>query len=189
MKIVTAKESSRYSGHEVSKITDSETSSAAVEVPWGFYLASQGRRILTRVMTGSINSCFAYFFWDKERSNFFFAHVSTDGEAASVASLVKKLSGNNYSDQSLFVCVTGVAPQSTTVKRINYIVENINKAHRFFNAKDGGVTFDLSLESITETGGAVAPNTRISRKERTLAMIKPPKLPLEGMQVHDSWVE
>ena len=186
--INSVKAASSYVPFLVNKITDVEEESTAVEVPWGFYFASQQRRILTRAMTTDLASCIAYIFWDEDKRNFFFAHVSTNGEACSVVSLVKELSGNEYSEGALFICVTGRMPQDTTTQRINHIVENLDKPHRFFNTDTGGVTIDLSLETLVRARKPKAHITAVSKEEKKDAKAKDQKFPLIGIKVSNSWV-
>lgn len=187
MNINVGKPSKSYAPFAVTKIVDKETASTAVDVPWGYYLASQKRRILTRVMTTSINSCIGYLFWDKVTCNFLFAHISTDGEACSVVSLVKELTGEIYSDEALFVCVTGMGPSNATTARINHIVSNIGRPHRYFNTPCGGVMVDIALETITQSKGPVAENVKISKEEKKAAMQKENKLPLYSIELSNSW--
>lgn len=188
MNINVGKPSGTYIPFAVTKIVDKETASTAVDVPWGYYLASRQRRILTRVMTTSINSCIGYLFWDKVHCNFLFAHISTDGEACSVVSLVKELTGEIYSDEALFVCVTGMGPTEATTTRINHIVSNIGRPHRYFNTACGGVMVDIALETIIQSKGPVAENIKISKEEKQAAMKKANKLPLYGIELSNSWL-
>ncbi|HVL01357.1 MAG TPA: hypothetical protein VM553_16180 [Dongiaceae bacterium] len=188
MNINISKPSKNYVPFAATPIKDKEATSTAVDVPWGYYLASKNRRILTRVMTTSINSCIAYLFWDKDSNNFLFAHISTDGEACSAVSLVKELTGETYSENALFVCVTGMGPSDATTTRIKHIVSNLDRPHRYFNTPCGGVTIDLSQESIIQSKGPVAENVKISKEEKSNAMKKENKLPLNPIALSNSWV-
>lgn len=188
MNINLGRPSGSYVPFAVTSIIDKEERSTAVDVPWGYYIASKNSRILTRVMTTSINSCIGYLFWDQLKSNFLFAHISTDGEACSVVSLIKELSGDDYSDDALFVCVTGMMPTTSTTNRINHIVSNLQRPHRYFNTACGGVMVDLVLESITQSKGPKGENIRVSKDEKIAAMRKAPHLPLIGIDVGNSWI-
>lgn len=188
MNINTAKTSTNYVPFLVTEIVGSEATSTAVEVPWGFYIASQNRRILTRAVTTSLGSCIAYLFWDPENSNFLFAHVSTNGEACSVVNLVRELTGERYSGSAYFVCATGKTPTDSTTARINHIVSNIGQPHRYFHSRNGGVTVDIGQETIVQSGGPVAPIAILSGDTKRAALTKREDLPLEGIQVTTSWI-
>ncbi|MFZ5603069.1 MAG: hypothetical protein ACOY7J_11515 [Pseudomonadota bacterium] len=188
MNINTGRLIKAYSEFLVTKIADKETVSTAVDVPWGYYIASQQRRILTRVMTTCLNSCIGYLFWDKVNCNFLFAHISTNGETCSAISLVKELSNGIYGEGTLFVCITGKMPTDSTAARINHLINELGQPHRCFNAPSGGVRVDLSLETIVETTGPAAENIRISKDDKIAAMKKDDTLPLYAIDVSNSWV-
>ena len=185
MNINTVEPSKQYLKEEVTDIPDAEVTSTAVDVPWGFYLASQKKRILTRALTTSIASCIAYIFWDKEKLNFFFGHVSSDGEACSVVSLVKELTNEEYSETAFFICVTGKRPKDTTAARINHIIENLNQPHRLFNTDTGGVVIDIALETVKKTTGPVGQMKAVSKSDKNNALFKDKKLPLIGIKVEN----
>ncbi|OUS24221.1 hypothetical protein A9Q99_25105 [Gammaproteobacteria bacterium 45_16_T64] len=175
------------SAFAVKVISEAEVSSTAVEVPWGFYIASRQQRILTRATTVSIASCIAYIFWDKGNQNFLFAHVSSDGEACSVVNLVKELTGERYSSEAYFVCVVGKSPSAPTYARVNHIIENIGQNHRCVRTDTGGVTVDIAQETLIKTNGPVAKIKAIPEQEKIAALSKGRGEPLNPIQVSSSW--
>ena len=158
-----------------------EDKAVVYEVPWGFY-AGFTSHVPLKLGTDCMNSCFAYISSYGQGRKVFFAHVSSDGEADHIVSM---LTDPSAEDRKLLACaaVVGQNPQQTTLNRIQKIIDRAQVPHVVLRASTGAVTFTPSTGNV-ECVKSVKATDQPDGPSRRAAMGKSTASPL--IKMHDS---
>ncbi len=161
----------RVSDLHGSYISKESTGLQGFVVPWGFYYYQYGNQCTLQMATAALNSCIAVICSYNQGQKVFFAHVSSDGEAAHIVKAIRRVDPSR-SDKYTCIAVLGVNPQNaTTLKRLTSILDAARYPFHIYQSKQGAVSYQTQ-KGLLEFGANVTTQSTVPRRLATTAMMK-----------------
>ncbi|APR86536.1 Hypothetical protein A7982_11885 [Minicystis rosea] len=161
-------------------VSKSKSGVTGFVVPWGYYYYNHGNDHTREMATDAMNSCFAVICSYDRGKKVFFAHVSSDGEAAHIVKAIKRVNPSR-DDNYTCIIVLGQTPQSTTLKRVNTILAEAQYGFHVYQSSEGAVSYN-SLTGELSFGATAVGECIVSRGDRNKAMWKATQKPLNPME-------